>query len=1119
MTRHTPPDAATLLDLVEAQVAATPDAPAVRFGDATTTYAELDRAASGLARRLAALGAGPERLVAVALPRSADLVVSLVAVLRTGAAYLPVDPDYPADRIAYMLSDAAPAVAIATRPLEGVAWLPPHPGPAAPAGPDAEAGPGPDGRSPAPAGPGMRADRRNPAYVIYTSGSTGRPKGAVVTNEAIVNRLRWMQAEYGLTAGDRVLQKTPSGFDVSVWEFFWPLITGATLVVAEPGGHRDPAYLAALIQRERVTTVHFVPSMLRAFLDEPAAARCSTLRRVICSGEALPADLAARFHRVLGDRLHNLYGPTEAAVDVTFWHCRPGAEGPVPIGRPVWNTAVHVLDRDLRPAAPGELGELYIGGVQLARGYLGRPGLTAGRFTPDPYGPPGARMYRTGDLARRRADGVVEFAGRADDQLKIRGFRVEPGEIEAVLATAPGVRRAAVTAREPRPGTLRLTAYVVLDAPGRDHALDAPRGRGEDGLRLRDEGVAARLREYAAARLPEYMVPSAFVVLDGLPLTPNGKLDRAALPEPRVGAGTAEPATSAEETLAALFAEVLGLPAAGAEDDFFALGGDSILALDLVGRARRAGLPITARQVLELGTVRRLAAAGTEPGTGRAPATAGTEPGTVRALAAGTEQGAGRSLTPGAGPGQAAEDPADALGDVPATPIMHWLRERGGPSGGFSQSATFRLPYAVDAARLAAALRAVLAHHDLLRARATGTGLTVPPPAPAGQAVPLLRVADAAQARAWERLAPEDGVMVRAVWVDPGPGRRGLLRLVVHHLVVDGVSWRVLAGDLARAYAGTGPLTRSTSFRTWARALPKVDRRAELPHWRGVLEAAAASSWAAPPGGREQPGHASWALDPRRDTAATTGRLTTTLPPERTVPLLTDTAEKLLTALAVALAAWRGVAGGVAGGGVLLDVEGHGREDIVPGADLSRTVGWFTSMYPVLLDPGAVEWDEFAAGGPVAGRALDAVAAQVRAVPGKGVGFGLLRHLDPVAGPVLAGLPRPGVCFNYLGRFAAGDGDWSMVVEPGAFVDAADPDLPVAHALTVDALVRETADGPYLDVTWSWAAALLDEHDIRDLSARLSDALAGLAARTRATAAPLVPLDQDELDEFEEMYS
>ncbi|MGK5496591.1 amino acid adenylation domain-containing protein [Streptomyces sp. URMC 125] len=544
------PDAC-LPRLFEAQADRSADRTALVFEGGTLTYAELNARANRLAHRLAAHGVGPERLVGIALPRSVDLVVAILAVLKAGGAYLPLEPGHPPERLRFMVEEAAPDVVLGhdnAIPLPSGSSRIVLDGTGRDPFPDTN--PGDCGLRPA-----------HPAYVLYTSGSTGRPKGVVVPHEGIVNRLGWMQSEYGLTPGDRVLQKTPASFDVSVWEFLWPLLEGATLVLARPDGHRDPAHLAELIAAERVTTVHFVPSMLRTFLDEPAAAACTGLRRVLCSGETLPAELAARFAATLDAELHNLYGPTEASIDVTAWRYDGGAA--VPIGRPVWNTRTYVLDSALRPVPVGVIGELYLGGHQLARGYLARLALTAERFVADPYGPPGSRLYRTGDLARWRADGVLEYAGRVDDQVKLRGQRIEPGEVAAVLERHPAVRYAEAVLREDR-----LVGYVVPESG--EHAEPSV------------------LRKHAAAYLPDAMVPSAVVVLESLPLTANGKLDRRALPAPcppRPERGRA-PRSPREEVLCGLFADVLGMERVGIDDDFFELGGHSLLASRLIGRVR-----------------------------------------------------------------------------------------------------------------------------------------------------------------------------------------------------------------------------------------------------------------------------------------------------------------------------------------------------------------------------------------------------------------------------------------------------------------------------------------------------------------------------------------------------
>ncbi|MFE6186743.1 amino acid adenylation domain-containing protein [Streptomyces sp. NPDC056465] len=547
----------TLIGPIESRAARTPDATALVYGDTALTYEELNTRANRLARHLRTLGARPGAVVAVSVPRSVELVVSLLAVLKAGAAYLPLDPDYPEQRLTYMLRDAAPVCAVTDRagrlpedtgtPLvvldgldvSGYLWVNPS-RPLTPA---------------------------HPAYVIYTSGSTGRPKGVVVSHGAIDNRLRWMQSAYGLTADDRVLQKTPSSFDVSVWEFFWPLRQGATLVVAEPGGHKDPAYLARLIRERSVTTCHFVPSMLQVFLAEAdtGAEACGSLRRVFCSGEALPRETADAFGRGLpGVELHNLYGPTEAAVDVTFHACVPDATGPVPIGRPVWNTRLYVLDAALQPCPPGVPGELHLAGRQLAEGYLNRPELTASRFVADPFGSPAQRMYRTGDLAHWTEEGEVVYLGRTDDQVKLRGQRIELGEIETALTARDGVDASCALVREDRPGEQRLVGYITGAA----------------------DPVAVRAS--LAKELPEHMVPAAVVALDAFPLSPNGKLDRRALPAPVFGggAGSRRPSDAREEALTRLFAQVLDVGRVGPDDAFFDLGGTSLLAVRLVARVR-----------------------------------------------------------------------------------------------------------------------------------------------------------------------------------------------------------------------------------------------------------------------------------------------------------------------------------------------------------------------------------------------------------------------------------------------------------------------------------------------------------------------------------------------------
>ncbi|WP_082393004.1 amino acid adenylation domain-containing protein [Nocardia arizonensis] len=590
-----PVDPGTLAGLFADRAAACPDAVALEFEDQTLTYRQLDERANRLARLLVARGAGPDRVVGLYLRRSVELVVGMYAVVKAGAAYLPLDPDHPVGRIDGILSQARP-VCVLTAARDGLT-VPPRSAALALDTLDLAA---------FAAAPVTDADRRAPlrgdnlAYLLFTSGSTGEPKGVGITHTAIVNRLRWMQHEYPLDGTDAVLQKTPATFDVSVWEFFWPLQIGARLVIADHDGHRDPGYLAAIIADRGVTTAHFVPSMLSVFVTDADTRACSGLRRVFCSGEALAVATVRDFHAALpGTELHNLYGPTEAAVDVTHWPCPPEPVT-VPIGSPVWNTRTYVLDARLRPVAPGVVGELYLGGVQLARGYLGRPHLTADRFVANPF-VPGARMYRTGDLARWQVGGdrrgVLEFFGRTDFQVKIRGLRIEPGEIEAALLADPGVARAVCVAHAGRKGD-ELVAYVV------------PTRVPDAAARLDTAALLNALR----ATLPGYMVPTALVELDELPFNSNGKIDRKALPAPtgipRAQRVAEAPRTEVERALVAIFAEVLDLDPAdiGIGDSFFDLGGNSLVAARAVARINATlATGLTIRDLFEAGTVATVA--------------------------------------------------------------------------------------------------------------------------------------------------------------------------------------------------------------------------------------------------------------------------------------------------------------------------------------------------------------------------------------------------------------------------------------------------------------------------------------------------------------------------------
>jgi amino acid adenylation domain-containing protein len=577
-----------LQELIEQQVERSPTALAVTYEGQRLDYGELNGRANQLGCYLREQGVGPDVRVGVCMERSVEMVVALLGILKAGGAYVPLDPDYPEERLKYMLADTQPALLLTQERMQarlaGLGSL-----------------------------PVLYLDRdwaaiaERPvtnlprtgsvddlAYVIYTSGSTGQPKGVMIPHRGIVNRLTWMQKQYPLTSDDRVLQKTPFSFDVSVWEFFWPLLTGAGIVVCEPGRHGDSRHLVELIDRERVTTLHFVPSMLSQFLLDSEVEKSSSLRLVICSGEALPAAVQLRFFLRMKAELHNLYGPTEASVDVTYWKClRAEDNRAVPIGRPIANTQMYVLDRHLNAVPVGVKGDLYIGGVGLGRGYQNRPELTAEKFIPDRLGTEaGQRLYKTGDLARYRADGSLEFLGRSDFQVKVRGFRIELGEIEGALQSHEGIKEAVVVALAFTEGDHRLVAYLI------------PSGESTPGIN--------ELREYLQERLPSHMVPAQFITLAQMPLSKNGKVDRKALPEPgkerpEIEEQYVEASSAEEKVLAEVWRQVLGVERVGVHDNFFNLGGDSIRSLQVITKARAMGLQITLQQLFQTPAIHGLA--------------------------------------------------------------------------------------------------------------------------------------------------------------------------------------------------------------------------------------------------------------------------------------------------------------------------------------------------------------------------------------------------------------------------------------------------------------------------------------------------------------------------------
>ncbi|HEV2860061.1 MAG TPA: amino acid adenylation domain-containing protein [Pyrinomonadaceae bacterium] len=1334
-----------LHELFEAQAARRPEAVAVVCGARQVSYGELNARADRLARELRAAGVGAESFVAVLMERSVEMVVALLGALKAGAAYVPLDPEYPAERLAFILGDTRSQVVLTQPHL-----LSALPGQGAEViCLDAEAAPGDD-----PGGDLPRvASADSLAYVIYTSGSTGNPKGVMVGHRAICNHMLWLAEMLGLSESDVVLQKTQCSFDASVSEFFAALMSGARLVMAQPGGHRDAAYLAALVAQERVTVLQLVPSMLRVLLEEPGLKNCASLTRVICAGEALPVELRERFEALLPARLFNLYGPTEAAIDATGWDCRDRVGRPVvPIGRPVSNTQAYVLDASMRPAPAGASGELYLGGAGLARGYLNRPGLTAERFIPDPFSTePGARLYRTGDLARHLPEGALEFLGRADDQVKIRGFRIEPGEIGSALKRHAAVGEAVVTSREDEHGNKRLVAYVVpkslhrlpnglkvlylnrneaeviyrevfeeqtylrhgvrladgdcvfdvganiglftlfvhhqcrprkvysfepvpttfdvlksnaalyglgaelfncglsksngtapvtfyprmssmsgfyadsgederitrsflsnqddLLARHADELLDGRFGavsfdcqlrtlsdviaehsveridllkidveRSEldvlDGLReedwpkvrqvvveVHDEGgrlaqvtsllrrhgfepvveqdayladtglyniyavrpsdrrpalaaggdgasarplpaahvedlSAAGLRSFLEGTLPEYMVPSAFVMLDSLPLLPSGKVDRRALPapdwtRPQADEPCVAPRTPTEAALADIWARTLGLSQVGVFDNFFELGGDSILGIQLVARANEAGIRLTLKQLFEHKTVAGLAQVAQ---VAAAPARPESEQG------------------PDSGP-------------VRLTPAQHWFFEqRLADPHHFNQSVLLEAPPEFTREAAAEVFGHLVRHHDALRLRFVERepGLWEQSLAADEAEAPLswedlsgldeaaqsARV-EAAAARLQTTLDLAAGPLMRVALFGRGAGRTNLLLVVIHHLVVDGVSWRILLEDCETVF---GQLRdgravqlppKGTSFARWA------ERLAE--HARGEEVRRELDYWLAADGGGAAALTADYETGP--NDVASAAAVTVALDADETRALLREVPKAynaqindvLLTALALAFSRRTGARS------LLVDLEGHGREEIADDVDVSRTVGWFTTVFPVLL--------RLPEGGDV-GEALKSVKERLRGVPARGLGYGLLRYLgDEGEAARLRALPRPEVSFNYLGQFETGGAGASVFAAAGEVAaPARSPRGSRRYLLEVNGSVT----GGQLRLVWSYSVNRHSRATVENLAHDYIAALRSLIAHCTGLERrgytpsdfPEAGLSQGELDDL-----
>ena len=1050
------PNGRAIHTVFEEQAARAGSNVAVRLGDAEVTYDTLNQRANQLARFLQnEYGVGRGDVIGVIAHRSPATISALLGVLKAGAVYLPIDADYPEDRLKFLVADAGVKVLLVhSEHFDRLMSLYETPMFAL----DIQL----ETLETDAANLDTRCAPEDLAYIIYTSGSTGQPKGVLLEHGGFVTMARHHIDAFGVQPSDRLLQFYGLSFDSSLFEIFVSLLSGATLVMVDRDTINDPAALAAYVEAQQVTTLT-LPPVYSSTLDP---GKLGSVRRFVSAGDHCRVEDAQRLARTAD--YYNSYGPTETSVCVTHYKVDPErAYGSrIPIGRPIAGTSIYLLDERLQPVPEGIAGEIGVGGAGLARGYLHRDDLTAEKFVPSPF-VPGERLYLTGDLGVWLPDGNLEVIGRRDNQVKIRGYRVELGEIESVLEQHPSVRETAVIAREDDLGNKRLAAYV--SAAG---TIDV-------------EDLKAHLR----ARLPEFMIPPSFVVLERLPLTANGKIDRKALAAiAETSAAPAEaalPETPAQQTLAAIWEEVLGVARVGIHDNLFDLGGDSILIIQIVSRAREAGLKLAPNQLFDHQTIAELA-----------------------------------EVAVAAQPAEAVEAEQHAIeGPAPLAPMQAWFFDQGfADAHHFNQSVCLEVPAGeFDAAAAEGAMRAILTHHDALRLRFTerdGQWTAEYAPAGTGAAFNVVDLSgvpadqqDAGiraavdEAQASFDLATGPLLVVRLLRL--GSGRPSRLLFVAHHLVVDGVSWRILLGDFSTAYAQIvrGDELRlpakTASFRTWTARLTEAASGLDAGYWLAPVSAA------------PLPTDLPRASD--ANTVASAREVTRTLDAETTTALLQDVPraytteinDVLLAGLAIAFRGWTGNAG------LLIDLEGHGRDELIDDVDTSRTVGWFTSQFPVLLRAG---------GDDAPGAVLKSIKEQLRAVPQRGAGFGVLRYLSRDAATVerLEARPAPEVLFNYFGqagRVLAPELQWALAGPAGGDTS---PRAARPHLLEINGMVESGR----LTITWTFSEALHQRETMEALAGRYESALRLLVDQCRKMTTPAYTpsdfpaagLDQKSLD-------
>ncbi len=1069
------PDRACLHQLFEQQVECTPETVAVASGEEQLTYHQLNQRANQLAHFLQEQGVGPDTLVGVCLEPSVQMVVALLGILKAGGAYLPLDPTYPGERLAFMLADARPVLLVTRLGLRS--RLPDFTGLKI----CLDAGKNSLLAQPK-TNPASPTTTDHLAYVMYTSGSTGIPKGVALAHRGVVSLLTDFQQRQAIQPGQRCSWWTSPSFDVSVYEIFSPLLAGGSLQVIPENIRLDAPRLLDWFQAHHICSAYLPPFFLADFAAwVQSHSDASPLHRLLVGVEPIPDALLTRLSAQLPTLcIINGYGPTETTICSTVYWVDPTHPFPgnTPIGRPVANTQIYLLDRALQPVPVGVVGELYIGGVGLARGYLNQPELTAQRFIQSPFRP-GERLYRSGDLARYLPDGTLMFVGRSDTQVKLNGIRIELGEIETTLTQHPLVKQAAVLLHEQPPKGKYLVAYVVP-------TQDPPPSPGE-------------LRQFLTQRLPHAMVPATFVLLDVFPLTSSGKVDRKAFPIPhnlqtKQGNAYRAPQTNAEQTLVAIWQQVLGVEPVGVDDNFFELGGDSIMTIEIVIYAAEAGLHLSPQHVFQAPTVAGLAA-----------------------------------LADAAEPTRKQEEPESIDGVIPFTPIQRWFFERNFPdSHHWNQSLMFITPQPLDPFHLRSALSALLTQHDVLRLRYTNGPLgcqqtyadsdeEVPCEAINLSALTETQQADAIEthvAAQQRSLNLSTGPLMRVVYFILGADRPGRLLIVIHHLAIDGVSWRILLEDLQSAYRQheRGQYiqfpTKTTSFHAWALRLADFARSPELKQEARLWLRTAGTHLPVLPvdqGTSDQPLEG-------LNTEGTAHLVSISLGREETQALLreapgaygTEIGDILLTALARAFQHWTGSST------LWIDLEAHGREDIFDDIDLTRTIGWFTALYPVRLDlpPGTEP-----------GQAIKMVKEQLRQIPHHGLGYGLLRYLspDPTLSDQLKAIPPAPVSFNYLGQLPQISFD-SIIsgLAPEPTEPQRSPDAPRSHLIEINAAIFEGE----LHLDWIYSFQVHSRYTIERVAGLFIDELRALVAHCRSPEAigytpsdfPDIGLSQLEID-------